>query len=261
MPRVLTEFQNVPAVPRRRTASSTRTPHARSWRRSTSPKQRVLRRTPATQLLINQLQQGIGGSYFLTRAEQQRLFNLENEEREVQYAQFAADKFAGSRADRRSRDQGLLRQERRSLHDHRIGGARVRRAAPRDSSRTQVAPTEADLQKLYDDNRANYVLDEHRRARHIVIPVTGDDDAGALKQAESVAAEARTGKDFAELAKKYSSDTHGERGWRPRASCRRKTFPVRSATRCSRMKVGDVAGAGEVAVRLSHPQARGDRGG
>ena len=62
---------------------------------------------------------------------------------------------------------------------------------------TQVAPTEADLQKLYEDNRAIYVLDERRRARHIVVAVTGDDDAAALKKAEDVAAEARAGKDFA----------------------------------------------------------------
>src|SRR5687767_1088961 len=34
-----------------------------------------------SELLTNQLQQGVGGSYFLTRAEQQCLFNLENEER------------------------------------------------------------------------------------------------------------------------------------------------------------------------------------
>ena len=48
--------------------------------------------------------------------------------------------------------------------------------------------------------------------RHIVISVTGDDDAAALKKAESVAAEARSGKDFAELAKKYSSDASASQG-------------------------------------------------
>ena len=46
----------------------------------------VLPRDALANCCINQLQQGIGGSYFLTRGEQQRLFNLENEEREVQYA-------------------------------------------------------------------------------------------------------------------------------------------------------------------------------
>ena len=98
---------------------------------------------------------------------------------------------------------------------------------------TQVAPTEADLQKLYDDNRANYVLDERRRARHILIPVTGDDDAAALKKAESVLAEARAGKDFAELAKKYSTRPDRGRGRRARLRAARRISRVRSATRCS----------------------------
>jgi peptidyl-prolyl cis-trans isomerase D len=78
---------------------------------------------------------------------------------------------------------------------------------------TLVTPTEADLQKLYEDNRASYVLDERRRARHIVISVVGEDDAAALKKAEDVAAQARAGKDFAELAKTTSSDaTSGQGG-------------------------------------------------
>src|ERR1043165_3474449 len=47
-------------------------------------------------LVVNQLQQGIGGSYFLTPAESRRLYNLENEEREVQYVQLPAEKFAGN---------------------------------------------------------------------------------------------------------------------------------------------------------------------
>jgi peptidyl-prolyl cis-trans isomerase D len=48
-------------------------------------------RETQTRLLTAQLQQGIGASFFLTRAEQQRLATLENEEREVQYLQLPAD--------------------------------------------------------------------------------------------------------------------------------------------------------------------------
>ena len=120
-----------PASSRARTASTTpiraRSVLAqinKSAKASSSPRR-------ASQLLVNQLQQGIGGSYFLTRAEAQRLFNLENEEREVQYAAVRGREVRRRGANRRSRRQGLLRQERRSLHDHRIGGARIRRAAPR----------------------------------------------------------------------------------------------------------------------------------
>ncbi|MEJ1963899.1 MAG: peptidylprolyl isomerase [Gammaproteobacteria bacterium] len=44
---------------------------------------------------------------------------------------------------------------------------------------------------------------ERRQVRHILIE-TGKDDAAALKKAQGVLAEAKSGKDFAELAKKYS---------------------------------------------------------
>jgi peptidyl-prolyl cis-trans isomerase D len=104
-----------------------------------------------------------------------------------------------------------------------------------------VAPTEADLRKLYDDSRANYVLEERRRARHILIPVNGEDDAAARKQAESVLAEARAGKDFAELAKKYSKDSTsadgGELGF-----VEKKDFPGPFGDALFAMKVGDIAG-------------------
>jgi peptidyl-prolyl cis-trans isomerase D len=104
-----------------------------------------------------------------------------------------------------------------------------------------VSPTEADLQLMYDENKANYVLDERRRTRHILIPVNGDDDAGALKQAESVLAEARAGKDFAELAKKYSTDITakdgGELGF-----VEQKQFPGPFGDTLFSIKVGEVAG-------------------
>jgi len=164
-----------------------------------------------SELLVNQLQQGIGGSSFLTRAESKRLFDLENEEREVQYVQLAADKFAGTepideaavKAYHEKNGDRFMTTESVALE---FAELRLEQLA------TQVSPTEAELQKLYDDNRASYVLDERRRARHIVISVTAEDDAGALKKAESVAAEARSGKDFAALAKQYSSDATASQG-------------------------------------------------
>jgi peptidyl-prolyl cis-trans isomerase D len=161
--------------------------------------------------LINQLQQGIGGSYFLTTGEKQRLYNLENEEREVQYVQLPADKFAGSEPI----DDAAIKAYYDKNGDRFMSAESVALEYAElrlEQLATQVVPTEADLQKLYDESRGSYVLDERRSARHIVISVSGDDDAAALKKAESVAAEARAGKDFAELAKKYSADTTAAEG-------------------------------------------------
>lgn len=193
-----------------------------------------------TQLVVNQLQQGIGGSYFLTAAEARRLYNLENEEREVQYVELPAEKFAGTepiddaaiKAYYDKNGDRFMTTEYVALE---YAELRLEQLA------TQVVPTEADLKKLYEDNAANYVLDEQRRTRHIVIPVVGDDDAGAKKQAEAVLAEAKSGKDFAELAKKYSKDPSasdgGELGF-----VGKKDFAGPIGDTLFGMKVGDIAG-------------------
>ncbi len=206
---VLAEFQNVPQFhgPDGKFDATT----ARSVLAQIQKSEVEFFAETRSQLLVNQLQQGIGGSYFLTRAEAKRLFDLENEEREVQYLQLSADKFAGSepidetavKAYYDKNGDRFMTTESVSLE---FAELRLENLA------TQIVPTEAELQKLYEENRASYVLDERRRARHIVISVTGDDDAAALKKAESVAAEARAGKDFAELAKKYSSDATASQG-------------------------------------------------
>lgn len=163
-------------------------------------------------LLNGQLQQGIGGSYFLTPAEQQRLANLENEEREVQYVQLPVDKYIGTAPIEESAikdyyDKNADRFMSTEYVSLEFAELRLEQLA------SQVVPTEADLQKLYDENRAMYVREESRRVRHIVMaPNDGEDDAAALKRAESVVAEARAGKDFAELAKKYSADPSKDQG-------------------------------------------------
>jgi peptidyl-prolyl cis-trans isomerase D len=211
---VLAQFQNIPQFqgPDGKFDAAT----ARSVLAQINKSEREYFAETRTQMLINQLQQGIGGSYFLTRTEAQRLFNLENEEREVQYVQLAADKFAGTepvddaaiQAYYDKNGDRFMTTESVALE---FAELRLEQLA------SQVTPSEADLQKLYDDNRASYVLDERRRARHIVIAPTGEnsdgaDDPVALKKAESVAAEARAGKDFAELAKQHSTDSTAAQG-------------------------------------------------
>ncbi|HET9863583.1 MAG TPA: peptidyl-prolyl cis-trans isomerase [Steroidobacteraceae bacterium] len=192
------------------------------------------------QLMLNQLQTGIANSYFLTPAEAQRLLNLENEEREVEYAEFKADEFAGSdpiddaaiQAYYDKNGDRFMTTESVSLE---YAELRLEQLA------SQVAPTEADLRKLYEENKANYVLDERRRARHILIPVNGDDDAAARQEAENVLAQARAGKDFAELAKQYSKDSTaaegGELGF-----VQKSDFPGPFGDTLFEMNVGDIAG-------------------
>jgi len=236
--RVLTEIQNVPAF---KGADGKYDPSlAKQLLQSNGISEVEFFREQRKQLLLNQLQAGIGNSFFLTKAEAQRLANLEGEEREVEYAQFKAEQFADAnpiddaaiKAYYDKNGDRFMTTESVSLE---YAELRLEQLA------SQVAPSEADLKKVYEENRGNYVLEERRRARHILIPLNGDDDAGARKQAESVLAEARAGKDFADLAKKYSKDSTatdgGELGF-----VQKKDFPGPFGDTLFGMKVGDIAG-------------------
>ncbi len=235
---VLAEFQNIPAF---HDADGKYDPNqARLFLQQSGKSEREFFNDVREQLLITQLQQGLGASYFLTQAEAQRLFNLENEEREVQYAQLSADAFAGNEPieDAAIKDYYEKNGDRfMTTESVALDFAELRLEA----LAAQIQPTEADLRKVYEENRANYVLEERRRARHILIPVTEGEEAAALKKAESVLAEARAGKDFGELAQQNSSDvtaaSGGELGF-----VEHSQFPGPFGDALFGMKVGDIAG-------------------
>lgn len=191
-------------------------------------------------LLHGQLQQGIAGSYFLTPAEQKRLAALENEEREVQYVQLPADKYIGTAPI----EEAAIKDYYDKNGDRFMSAEYVALEYAElrlEQLASQVVPTDADLQKLYDENRAMYVREESRRVRHIVIaPQDGEADAAVLKRAESVVAEARGGKDFGELAKKYSSDPSKEQGGEL-GFVTRQAFEGPIGDALFAMKVGDVS--------------------
>jgi len=193
-----------------------------------------------SQLLVKQIEQGIAGSYFLTRSDQQRLFNLENEEREVAYATFSPTQFANAEPVEDAAIQAYYDKNGdrfMSTESVSLDYAELRL----EQVASQVVPTEEQLRELYDANRANYVVEEHRRARHILIPIDGENDAAALQQAQSVLAEARAGKDFAELAKKYSKDSTAANGGELEFVAK-GDFPGPFEDTLFGMKVGEIAG-------------------
>ena len=235
---VLSEFQNIPSF--KDNDGKYDPALAREVLRQSGRTEQELFKDTRLQLLMNQLQQGLGDSNFLTPAEAKRLSNLENEEREVQYAELAADKFMGTdpidevaiKAYYDRNPDRFMTTESVALE---FAELRLEQLA------AQVTPTDDDLRKVYDENRSSYMLEERRRARHIVIPVDGDDDAGALKKAESVATEARSGKDFAALARQHSKDASAASGG-DLGFIQQKDFPGPFGDTLFGMKVGEIAG-------------------
>ncbi len=168
-----------------------------------------------------ELERAVGVSEFITAAELDRRFALEDEHREVQIATLPAERFSPANVDAAAVDAWYKAHAADYMQPE---SAHLQYAELRLE---QIAPTavvaEQDLKDFYDKNRDRYVDPEKRRARHILINIVGTDDAAALKKAQQVFAEAKAGKDFSELSRQYSQDggsatQGGDLGWAERSA-------------------------------------------
>ena len=172
-------------------------------------------------LQISQLTGGIQLSDFLTAAQLNRIYALENEQREVRYALLPAERYAAAA----KIDDAQIK----AWYDAHPGdymspeSVRLQYAQlSLDAIAGQITVKDEDLQAYYDKNKSRYSENEKRHAHHILISI-GDAkdasaDAAALAKAQRVLAELKAGKDFGELARKYSGDPGsatqgGDLGW------------------------------------------------
>ncbi|HEY3045126.1 MAG TPA: peptidyl-prolyl cis-trans isomerase [Vicinamibacterales bacterium] len=75
-----------------------------------------------------------------------------------------------------------------------------------DAIRVKTTVPEANIERAYNEGIAQYSTPEQVRASHILLRTEGKDDAVVKAKAEDVLKQARSGADFAALAKKYSED-------------------------------------------------------
>src|SRR5262249_35432065 len=81
--------------------------------------------------------------------------------------------------------------------------------ADADKIEKSLTPTDADLQRLYNQNQAQYHVAEMAKVRHIILMTQGkpaSEDAAIKAKAEDLLKQVRNGGNFAELAKKNSED-------------------------------------------------------
>ena len=186
------------------------------------------------QLQSSQLMQALQATDFLTESELKRIFALENEQRELRYAVVPSSRFAAAVKIEPAQVQAWYEahpDDYQSVESARIQYAEL----TLDAIAATVKVEPGELEKWYEANKARYAEPEKRHARHILIAL-GDADAkdpakaaAAEKKARDVLAEARSGKDFAELAKKYSDDSGskssgGDLGWLNATASIDKTF-------------------------------------
>ncbi len=76
---------------------------------------------------------------------------------------------------------------------------------------SQIQPDEKDLLAFYEENKDQYIQAEQRQAQHILLAVAADADESEVARVSALAndltQQARDGKDFSELAKRYSVDS------------------------------------------------------
>lgn len=178
--------------------------------------------TLRSRLESEQLEGGIQESEFVTPAELEREHALQSQEREVRYAVLPADKYeptappsdAAVQAYYKFHQQDFMQPEWAHLEYGELSLEQLM---------AKVNVSDADLKAAYDKQKARLEQPERRHAHHILITVGKGGDAAAKKLAEEVLAQAKAGKDFGELAKKYSQDpgsaqNGGDLGWADRTA-------------------------------------------
>lgn len=173
-----------------------------------------------SELAVDQLRNGIGGSAITTGPEFDRFVALADQQRKISYVKIPAanylDDIKPTDAEITAYYQGHKQQ---FMTPEKVTITYIELSA--DKLAKNVKVTDEQLQKLYQQKKKTFVKQAQRRASHILISVNGDDpkaDAKAKAKAESVLKKIRDGGDFAKLAKQYSDDTGsarqgGELGW------------------------------------------------
>ena len=75
-----------------------------------------------------------------------------------------------------------------------------------EAMRAKIVVPAAEIERAYNNNIEQYSTPEQVRASHILLKTEGKDDAAVKAKAEDLLKQAKSGADFAALAKKYSED-------------------------------------------------------
>ncbi|MEP7245754.1 MAG: SurA N-terminal domain-containing protein [Gammaproteobacteria bacterium] len=168
-----------------------------------------------------QIENGIRVSDFVSPVELARLQALQGEQREVRYVTLTPEKYSAAVNVNDAAVEAYYKANQprfMTTESVQLAYAELRL----DQLASEVTVTDDELKAAYDKNKDKYIQPEKRHVRHILIE-PGKDDAAAQKQVQALLAEAKSGKDFGELAKKNSQDTGsapsgGDLGWIERAN-------------------------------------------
>ena len=151
-----------------------------------------------------QLSLAIGASALVSPAEYRRYLNLIAEQRVVTLVELTAD-MVDETIEVSEEEIASFYDENASLYQQPESADIEYILIDRDTISERVQITESELTEYYEQEKSRYLQDEQRQARHILI-LTDDDEAAALEAAEALAARAKAGEPFEDLARSNSMD-------------------------------------------------------
>ncbi len=170
------------------------------------------------EMMIAQLQFGIGQSGFVTTAELERAARLEGQTRDIAWLTVSA----AEQGKALQFEESELKQHYEKNRDDFMQPERVRVAfveISQEKLAESIVIGEEALRAAYEQEVATLQAGEERKASHLLLQVGDDADGEAVRQkAESIRAEIAAGLDFSEAVAKYSEDagsraSGGELGW------------------------------------------------
>ena len=165
----------------------------------------------------DQLRESVIETAFVTPAEAQAAYKLQNQERWLSYALFEASKYR----DKVSLTDEQVKAKYETAKSQYMAPERIKLAyveLSADSLPKAVPPTDEVLKVLYDAEKdSRYTTTEERKARHILINL-GTDKNLSQKKIVDLATKLKAGADFAQTAQANSDDSGskaqgGDMGW------------------------------------------------
>ncbi len=156
-------------------------------------------------LMLDKLRAATTDWMTVSAQELEREFRLRNEKVKLQVVALTADKFRDQVS---ATDAELATYFNDHKAEYRRGEQRKIRyfLLDRDAWRAKMTVSANDVQQYYNANIQQYQTPEQIRASHILFKTEDKDEATVRKLAEDVLKQAKSGADFATLAKKYSED-------------------------------------------------------